>query len=141
MILNSNTIGSRRIVPEIIERAESLLSDRPHRQPLFGEINLFKGIAFLLQGDGARSFKHIEDALEQIPATLPYTKGVAESFWGLAGQMQGQKDRVVAALTDLLRNHTLSDVRKIREMAALVSVDQHICVQEVLPQEHLMHLF
>jgi ATP/maltotriose-dependent transcriptional regulator MalT len=65
------------LIPEIIERAESLLSDRPHRQPLFGEINLFKGIAFLLQGDGARSFKHIEDALEQIPATLPYTKGVA----------------------------------------------------------------
>mgnify|MGYP006987898487 CR=1 FL=1 len=36
--------------------------------------------------------------------------------------MQGQKERVVAELTDLLQNQPLRDVRKIRVMAALVVV-------------------
>jgi len=105
------------LISAVLERTESLLGNRPHRQPLFGEINLFKGIAFIFQGDGERSLKYIEDALEQIPEAHHYTRGIADTFWGVAGQMQGQKERVVAKLTDLLHNQPLSDVRKIRVMA------------------------
>jgi LuxR family maltose regulon positive regulatory protein len=109
-------------IPAVLERAESLLSNHPHRQPLSGEINLFKGIAFVFQGDGALSLQYIEDALGQIPAAHHYTLAAADQFWAVAGQMQGQKERIVAKLTDLLQNQPLEDVRKIRVMAALVTV-------------------
>ena len=110
------------LIPEVLERAESLLINHPHRQQLSGEINLFKGIAFVFQGDGARSLKYIEDALAQIPVAHHMTRGAAEQFWAVAGQMQGQKERIAAKLTDLLQNQPLSDVRKIRVMAGVVTV-------------------
>jgi LuxR family maltose regulon positive regulatory protein len=66
--------------------------------------------------------KYIEDALEQIPEAHHYTRGITDTFWAVAGQMQGQKEMVVAKLTDLLHNQPLTDVRKIRVMAALVFV-------------------
>jgi LuxR family maltose regulon positive regulatory protein len=99
-----------------------LLSNRPHRLPLSGEINLFKGIAYTFQGDSAHSLKLIEDAFEQIPAAHYYILAVAEQYWGVAGQMHGQKERIAAKLTDLLQNQQLRDIRKVRVMAALVSV-------------------
>jgi LuxR family maltose regulon positive regulatory protein len=108
------------LIPAVLESAESLISNRPHRQPLSGEINLFKGIAYIFQGDGARSLKYIEEGLEQIPAAHLYTRGIADTFWAVAGQMQGQKERVENRLTDLLQNQPLRDVRKIRVMGALV---------------------
>jgi len=110
------------LIPALIEHAESLLKSRPPQQLLYGEINLFKGIALAFQGDGARSLEYIEDAREQIPAEQHYTRAVADQFWGIAGQMQGLKTRVVDRLTGLLRNQPLGDVRKIRVMASLVAV-------------------
>mgnify|MGYP001134327548 CR=1 FL=1 len=51
------------LIPAVLDRTEYLLNSRPHQHLLSGEINLFKGIVLLFQGDGARSLKHLEDAL------------------------------------------------------------------------------
>ena len=110
------------LIPAVLERAESLLSNRPHRQPLVGELNLLKGIVLFFQGDGARGLKYIEDALEQIPAAHHFIRGTADAFWGLAGQMQGQEERAINRLTNLLQEKTLSVARKMRLMLALVFV-------------------
>jgi len=109
-------------IPSMLDAAESLLSHQPEENPLYGEIYLFRGIFYLFQGDGALSLKFLEDALERIPETQHFTRGTAETFFGLAGQMHGQKERVVNILTDLLHNQPLGDMRKVRVIFSLVVV-------------------
>jgi hypothetical protein len=43
----------------------------------------------------------------QIPEAHHFTRGVADTFWAVAGQLQGQKERVVAKRTDLLHDQPL----------------------------------
>lgn len=112
------------LIPVVLELAESLLSTYPNRQALSGEINLFKGITLFFQGDSELSLKCLEDARVKIPATQDYTRAAADQFWALTGHMQGQEERVVAELTDLLQTGWLGDIRKIRVMAILVT--EHI---------------
>jgi LuxR family maltose regulon positive regulatory protein len=50
-------------------------------------------------------------------------RGFAEIFFGVAGQMQGQKERVLNELSDLLHNQPLNDLRKVRVMVSLVYVN------------------
>jgi hypothetical protein len=44
------------------------------------------------------------------------------AYFGLAGQMQGQKERIVHVLSDLLHHHPLNDLRKVRVIVALVCI-------------------
>ena len=111
------------IIPPIVDLADSLLSNEPQEQPLYGEIYLFKGIACFFQGNGALSLKYIEDAMDLIPTAYHVIRGVAEIFFGAAGQMQGQKERVVHVLSDLLHHQSLNDLRKVRVMVSLVYVN------------------
>jgi len=108
------------IIPSMLDAAESLLSHQPEEQPLHGEIYLFRAVFYLFQGNGALSFKFVEDALERISETEHFTRGTAEIYFGLAGQMKGQKEGVVEILTDLLFNQPLGDERKIRVIYVLV---------------------
>ena len=110
------------LIPAIIDHTESLLSDHPHQRSLYAEVNLLKSIVFIFQGDSALSLKYAEEALAQIPASHHFTLGVADTFWGLACQMQGQKERGVRRLNDLLLNQPLKAVRKIRVMFTLAGV-------------------
>jgi LuxR family maltose regulon positive regulatory protein len=111
------------LLPSILDAAESLLSNKPKEKLLHGEIYLFKGVFCFLKGDGAQSLKYIEDALERIPTTLHMIRGFAEAYFGFAGQMQGQKERVLDELSDLLYHQPLNDKRKVRVMVSLVGVD------------------
>jgi LuxR family maltose regulon positive regulatory protein len=111
------------LIPPSLDLVESLLSNEPKEQPLYGEIYLFKGVACFFQGNGALSLKYIEEALDRIPSTYHMIRGFAEIYFGMAGQMQGQKERVVHVLSDLLHRQPLNDLRKIRVMAALVYVN------------------
>ncbi len=108
------------LVLPALEIVESLLNDDSAGQPLFGEIYLFKGVFCYWQGDGLRSLEYIEDALERIPSEYPMIRGFAEIYFGLAGQMQGQKERVDQVLSDLLSEQILDNLRKIRLMVARV---------------------
>jgi LuxR family maltose regulon positive regulatory protein len=91
------------LIPPILDSVESLLSDDPKDQSLYGEIYLFKGVNCFMQGD-FHSLGNIEEALEQIPVAYHMVRGFAEIYFGLSGQMQGQKDRVVHALSELLKD-------------------------------------
>jgi len=55
-----------------------------------------------MRGD-FHSLEYIEGALERIPVAHHMVRGFAEIYFGLAGQMQGQQDRVVQVLSDLLK--------------------------------------
>ncbi len=110
------------LIPANLDRIEYLFKSQPHLQSASGEISLFKGIAFFFQGDCARSLKYLEDAKGQISEAQHFLRAGVEQFWGMAGHMQGQKERVIDELTDLLQNQSLKNVRKIRVMASLVTV-------------------
>jgi LuxR family maltose regulon positive regulatory protein len=107
-------------IPPVLDVAESLLSNKQKEKLLYGEIYLIKGVLCFLQGDGASSLKYIEDALERIPATYHMIRGFAETYFGFAGQMQGQKERVLDVLSGLLQHQSLHDIRKVR---VLLSID------------------
>ena len=110
------------LIPSVLDVAESLLSNKPKEKLLYGEIYLFKGVLCFLQGDGAPSLKYIEDALKRIPTTYHMIRGFAETYFGFAGQMQGQKERVMDVLSGLLHQQSLHDIRKVRVMLSLVYV-------------------
>jgi len=111
------------LIEPILDLIESLLGNEPDEQPLYGEIYLFKGITCLFMGNGAVSLKYLEDALDRIPVANHMIRGVAEVYFGLAGQMHGQKERVVHVLSDLLHRQPLNDVRKVHVMVALVCIN------------------
>ena len=110
------------LIPSVLDVAESLLSNKPKEKLLYGEIYLFRGVFCFLQGDGAPSLKYIEDALERIPTIYQMIRGFAETYFGFAGQMQGQKERVLNVLSGLLQHQSLHDIRKVRVMLSLVYV-------------------
>ena len=110
------------LIPSVLDVAESLLSNKPNEQTLYGEIYLFKGVLCFLQGDGAPSLKFIQDAMGRIPTTYHMIRGFTECYFGFAGQMQGQKERVLDELSDLLHYQPLNDIRKVRVMVSLVCI-------------------
>jgi len=109
-------------MPSILDAAESLLGHQAEAHPLYAEIYLFRAVFYGFQGNGELGFKFVEDALERIPETQHFVRGVAETFLGLTGQMHGQKESVANILTDLLLNEPLGDARKIRVIYTLASV-------------------
>jgi len=112
--------GRFEFIPQIIDAIESLLGDDPKEQPLYGEIYLFKGVISYWQGNGSLSYKFIEDALDRIPEAHTMIRGFAESYFGLAGQMQGQEERVLNVLSDLLNDPLLETPRKMRVLISLI---------------------
>jgi len=126
------------LIPPILDAIDSLLGDRPKEQPLYGEIYLFKGAIRYLQGNGSESLKCIEAALDRIPAAHSMIRGFAEIYFGLAGQMQGQKERVVPVLSDLLNDPSLEPPRKMRVLISLVwiySISGDLAVASTLNQQ------
>jgi LuxR family maltose regulon positive regulatory protein len=111
------------LIEPILDVTESLLGNEPDEQPLYGEIYLFKGIPCFFLGNGAVSLKYLEEALDLIPAANHMIRGVVEIYFGLAGQMQGQKERVVHVLSDLLYRQPLHDLRKVHVLVGLVCVN------------------
>jgi LuxR family maltose regulon positive regulatory protein len=110
-------------IPSVLEVAESLLSNKAKEQPLYGEVCLFKGVLCFLQADGAPSLKFIEDAMDRIPSNYHMIRGVAEAYFGFAGQMQGQKEMVLNELSHLLYHQPLNDIRKVRVMLSCVCIN------------------
>jgi LuxR family maltose regulon positive regulatory protein len=107
----------------ILEVIKSLLGNKPREKPLYGELYLFKGITHFFLGNGSLGLEYLEKALDRIPAENQMIRGVAEIYFALVGQMQGQKERVVHVLSDLLHNQSLHDLRKVHVMVGLVCVN------------------
>ena len=103
-----------------VDAAETLLSNEPQDQPLLGEIDLFRGVFCFMQGHGKRSLSYFEDALQRIPQKYQMVRGFSEMYFGMAGQMVGQLERVVSYLSDQLDDPSLAMSRKIRARTALV---------------------
>lgn len=109
-----------KLIPQTIDVVESLLSDNPEDKSSYGEIYLFRGAMNYMMGDGFNALKYLERALKLIPRSHHMVRGFADIYYGLAGQMQGQKERVVHVLSGLLVDHSIELPRKIRVLIVLV---------------------
>jgi len=105
-------------VPQLIERLESIVSNNPKEQSLYGELYLFKGVFCYWRGDGRQGLKYIKTALLHIPEEDTMTRGFAEIYYALTGQAQGRQERIVHEFNELLLND-LALVRKSRLIIAL----------------------
>ena len=128
----------KRIRP-MIDAVESLLNDASEEDPLYGEVYLFKGVFCFMQGDGLHSLRYLEDAMKRIPESLSVIRGFAEAYFGLASQMQGQKDRAVTVMSDLLDDASLAVSRKARVLVSLVWI--HIISGELTVASRLNKQF
>jgi LuxR family maltose regulon positive regulatory protein len=106
-------------IPPILDRIEDFMGGGGEMNKLSGEIELFRGYSLFLANEGGRSLKHLEHALTLIPVT-DGSRGIAETLFGLAGQMEGQGRRVTRALTEWLNDPSLQHpLREIRLLQTL----------------------
>jgi LuxR family maltose regulon positive regulatory protein len=103
-------------IPSVIDAAEALLSNETNDQSLRGEMDFFRGYIYYFQNNGARSLKHLDDALRRIPESDYEIRGQSEILHGLASQMQGQKQRAVGTLNDLLYLHRCPETIRITRL-------------------------
>jgi len=87
-------------LPAVLDRIDDLMGS--DEQDFSGEVAVFRGFYAMLVNKGALSLKYIEYALDRIHVTDAEFRGQAEIIFGLSGQMEGQKGRVVRTLTESL---------------------------------------
>lgn len=112
--------GKLEAIPPILDQVESLLSNDAGEQSLYGEVDFFRGYMLAWQNEGARSLKHLEDALERVPVTHYLIRDTAEMMVGLATQLVGEKERALQRLTDLI--YSQPSPNPIRKWGLLVSL-------------------
>jgi LuxR family maltose regulon positive regulatory protein len=89
-------------IPSLIDAAETLLTDSREDRSLRGEIDFFRGYIYYFQNDGKLSLKHLDDARKRVFETNYEIRGQIEILYGLARQMQGQKEDALNTLNELL---------------------------------------
>jgi LuxR family maltose regulon positive regulatory protein len=106
-----------------IETIESLLKIETENQALYGEVDFFRGYCCYFLNEGPRSLKHLQAALDHIPLTHHEIRGQAELVFGLACQMEGQKEKAIHTLNDLIYGDPRpQNMRKTRLLASLVYI-------------------
>jgi LuxR family maltose regulon positive regulatory protein len=90
------------LIPDLVDRAESLLGDEAEEQPLYGEIDFFRGYYSYFMGEGSRSQEHLRLSLQRIPEEHYEIRGQAEILFGLAMQMQGETEKGIEFANDTL---------------------------------------
>jgi LuxR family maltose regulon positive regulatory protein len=110
-------------IPSIIEAAGGLLGRGPHDRALQGEIDFLQSYCAFFQGKGARSLKHVRNALKQLPPTHHEIRGQAEILYGLASQMEGRDEAALRHLADVTRaGGSAPPVQKTRWLVTSVYV-------------------
>lgn len=107
-------------IPPIIDALESIFKEDATDQQLYGELYLFKGVFSYMKGDGLNAFKFTEQAVKLISETDHMIRGFTEIYFGLSGQMEGEKERVIQRLSDILYQKSLNLERKFRVMIGLI---------------------
>ena len=103
-------------LPSVMDATEALLTNETDDQALRGEIDFFRGYLCYFQNDGEQSLKHLNHALKEIPESYHEIRGQCEILHGLASQMQGEKEKAVKTLNDLIYQHRSSKTIRITRL-------------------------
>ncbi len=111
-----------RAIPPLLEKIESLL-DKDAEKGLWGEVAFLWGHHWFWLGQTAQSLDFLQRALDLIPESYDHGRGETEVIWALAGQMAGQKEKVIRTLTNrLYYQQRPQAIRMTRLLGALVFV-------------------
>jgi LuxR family maltose regulon positive regulatory protein len=110
-------------IPAIVNAIKSQLDDAPEHQALQGEIDFFLGYIYYFQNNGLHSLQHLQNALDRVPETYHGVRGQIEILYGLANQMQFNKDDAINRLYDLFTTYQMDkSVRKTRLLITFVYI-------------------
>ena len=113
-------------ISPVLDQIDDLMADGAQTYDFSGEVACFRGFVSFFQGDGARSMEHFEQALDHIPVTEHQFRAATELLVGLAGQMEGQQDRVARALADRLGDslpcHPVRETRLLFGLAVVYQI-------------------
>jgi LuxR family maltose regulon positive regulatory protein len=94
-------------IPPILDLVESLQGKAAIEPPLRAEIDFFRGYILYFQNEGARSLKHLQNALKNVPEDHHEVRGQIEILRGLANQMEGREEEAINTLQDLINDRKL----------------------------------
>jgi len=105
----------------IMDRIDELMSQGAELHSFSGEVAYFRGHSSILEfQDGERSLEYLERALKLIPLDEVAFRAETELLFGIAGQMQGQSERVIKQVLQWLNDSKpLAPLREARLLLVL----------------------
>jgi len=104
----------------LMDRIDELLGGDTEHHQLSGEVAVLRSFCWALNGDSTRSLKVLEHALDRIAISDVRFRSIAELFFGMVGQMEGQLERVTRALNGWL--NVPSPLHPMRESSLLITL-------------------
>ncbi len=134
-------------LPTVLDQIDELMGGDAEAHEFTDEVKMFRGFCAFFENDGARALEYVEQALEKHPVTGFWLRGDAEVLFGLAGQMEDQKQRVMSILITWLNDSaSLDPLRETRLLlvltyihyidADLASAEQYIPRQREVARAH-----
>jgi len=114
-------------LPTTLDRIDHLMGGDPAAHAFSADVAALRGWCALLESDGARALEYSEHALSH--AGTPHdaaSKSLAETVFGLAGLMQGQRERVSRSLTRWLLERSARDPRGEIDLAQTLALVSYI---------------
>jgi ATP/maltotriose-dependent transcriptional regulator MalT/ActR/RegA family two-component response regulator len=91
-------------IPPLLDRIDELMEGDVETHRLSGAVAVLRSFIAYALNDGARSLQYAEHALDQLDVMDVHFRARSELFFGLAGQMEGQRERVTRVLTEWLED-------------------------------------
>lgn len=100
-------------IPALLDQVDTLMGGDADSHELSGEVAVFRGFFSFFSDQGAQSLKYIEHALERVPLTESEFRAQAEILFAIAGNHEGQQQRVIVALSAWLDEQPLHPLREV----------------------------
>ncbi len=114
-------------LPSTLDRIDHLMGGDPAAHAWSADVAALRGWCALLESDGARALEYSEHALSHAGTSHDVaSRSLAEAVFGLAGQMQGQRERVSRSLTRWLVERSARDPRGEIDLAQTLALVSYI---------------
>jgi LuxR family maltose regulon positive regulatory protein len=109
-------------LPPILDRISGLQRDHPEEENLAAEVAVFRAFFCLMAGDGEGAARFLEPVFADTRASNRPGRALAELLYALAGQMNGDGDRVQRQLHSWLSSDSklIGPIREVNLMQALL---------------------
>lgn len=103
-----------------LQKVEQILGSAESNDPLWGEVNYYRGYLCYFQGQGSQANLYQKRALDLIPESNQFYRGEAELHSALSLHMTGEKESAIQALNNWLgTERNLISTRSTRLWAGL----------------------
>jgi LuxR family maltose regulon positive regulatory protein len=123
LMAQAEVYASQQNLPALLttlERLEQILDTDPSNDPLWGEVNYYRGYLCYFQGQGSQANEYQERAIELLPESNYFYRSEAELHYALSLHMTGNKDSAIETLNNWLSTKgNLNPIKSTRLWAGL----------------------